>query len=127
MNKATINEMLKLAKKNGICTIYYAGMNSGGLYSSRSPDIQLYLTRYPSDFTEKHGKYVKLDKYLDKVTMHNGFIEVNIGTIYVAERGSDNAVESYRYVDEWGQHKVDFLRHSGTYLIPFENIIAITY
>ena len=127
MNKATLNEMLKLAKKNGICTIYYAGMSSGGLYSSRSSSIQLYLTRYPSDFSEKHSTHVDLDKYLDKVTVHNGFIEVNIGTIYVAERGSDNAVESYRYVDEWGSHKVDFLRSSGTYLIPFENIIAITY
>lgn len=127
MNKATVNEMLNLAKKSGICQIYYAGTNSGGLYSSRSPVITLYLTRYPTEFTEMHGKHLKLDKYLDKVTVHDGFIEVNIGTLHKVDDDSDKVVEHYTYGDGWGKYEHYFCRLSKTILIPFENILSIAY
>lgn len=86
MKISTIKSMLSVAKKNGHAEIVYNGMSSGGLYSSSSCRVPIFLTRYPDVSTESSANFheclksvgKQLEDFLDTVEVHDGFIEVII-------------------------------------------------
>lgn len=90
MDINAVKAMVAEAKKNGIAEIVYSGMNSGGLYSSSSSSVEVFLTRYPEcidaetlrgDFVaglkRNDGKFT-LDRYLDDVEVCEGFLKVTV-------------------------------------------------
>lgn len=90
MDIHAVKAMVAEAKKNGIAEIVYNGMNSGGLYSSSSSSVEVFLTRYPEciDAETLRGNFVEglkrrdskftLDNYLDEVEVCEGFLKVTV-------------------------------------------------
>lgn len=154
MDKKTINAMLKAAKTNGVAEIVYTGMNSGGLYSSSSASLCVYLTRYPNTGNDEDRKFAEVladyDKklkpsdFLDTVSVKDGFIVVTINHLYLQMSSS-----GYKPTDIVGYYTTD--RNGNKYdrhyqrgyvdtvktvlgeerlysvAIPFENIVAIKF
>lgn len=155
MKISTIKSMLSVAKKNGHAEIVYNGVSSGGLYSSSSCRVPVFFTRYPEDASETAkfqeclksvGK--KVEDFLDKVEVHDGFIEVTINHLaYVDKIDTNNTDDELNCT-----YKTNGYTHNCTYrrgsvasshyscfctwvdksgerfhriLIPFENIISI--
>lgn len=154
MDKKTINAMLKAAKTNGVAEIVYTGMNSGGLYSSSSASLCVYLTRYPytgddearkfAEVLADYDKKLKPSDFLDTVSVKDGFIVVTINHLYLQMSSS-----GYKPTDIVGYYTTD--RNGNKYdrhyqrgyvdtvktvigeerlysvAIPFENIVAIKF
>ena len=144
MDEKTIKAMVKLAKKAGICQISYAGMSSGGLYSSSNPTRTLYLTKYPATFTKEFGNDVDLKQFLDKVDVCDGFVKVELNHLCNAGDKDDEkkAKVVVPKVSRYGTHYKahlkqtciplqDYGKDTGeechTILIPFNNILSIIF
>jgi len=90
MDKKVVSAMVDEARKNGIAEIVYTGMHSGGLYSSSSSSVEVFLTRYPEcvdaddlrkDFVDglkRNDRKFKLENYLDSVEVCDGFVKVTV-------------------------------------------------
>lgn len=153
MDKKTINAMLKAAKKNGVAEIVYTGMNSGGLYSSSSASLCVYLTRYPktgddearkcAEVLADYDKKLKPSDFLDTVTVNDGFIVVTINHLYYQMSSSGykpDDIVGY-YTDSSGRKYDRHLQRSCvdtiktvigeeklySVAIPFENLVAIKF
>lgn len=90
MTADTIKAMVKRAYENGICKIVFDGVQSGGLYSSSSESVLLYLSKYPGEkkcyqVLEKDAR-IKMDDHLDKVEVKEGFIEITLNSLAQAEK-----------------------------------------
>jgi|GEM_PF-4948339 len=156
MKISTIKSMLSVAKKNGHAEIVYNGMSSGGLYSSSSCRVPVFFTRYPVESSESASHFQeclksvgkKVEDFLDKVEVHDGFIEVTINHLAYLDRSdaknTDEELEctyktngyphscTYRRGCVASSHYSSFhtwVDHGGEpfhrILIPFENIISI--
>lgn len=156
MKISTIKSMLTVAKKNGHAEIVYNGMSSGGLYSSSSCRVPVFFTRYPEDAYDSSAKFQeclksvgkKLDDFLDKVEVHDGFIEVTINHLaYVDSKDTPHTEDELdcTYNSNGYKHNCTYRRgcvassHYSCFrswvdksgepfhriLIPFENIISI--
>ena len=101
MNKQVMEAMLAEAKKNGVAEIVYTGTTSGGLYSSSSARIPVFLTRYPigkgvgnleafKECLKSINKKFKPEDFLDTVEVKDGFIKVTINHLqYVSNDDMD--------------------------------------
>lgn len=149
MTADTMKAMVKRAYENGVCDIVYDGVNSGGLYSSSSASVRLYLSKYPGDkkcykVLEKDAR-IKMDDYLDKLEVKEGFIEITLNSLYKSdsknpafEAGPYQTGYDYRTLGEakftyptsrddkeargnsrWATHTFK------TLLIPFDRIVSI--
>lgn len=146
MNKKTAMAMIEMAKKEaGIVFIHYNGMHSGGLYSSSTPRIMLYLTKYPGYYGSEAYDQTVMQKYLDKVEYCEDFLKITVNHLCRSDKdrldhagnaevvevnyksGRDNHdikmmtanVDSY----EWG----GINHYARTLLIPYENIMKVSY
>ena len=153
MDKKTINAMLNVAKTNGVAEIVYTGMNSGGLYSSSSSSLRVYLTRYPktgdddarifAEVLADYDKKLKPSDFLDTVSVKDGFIVVTINHLYYQMSSSGykpDDIVGY-YTDRSGSkddrhYQRGFVDTIKTVIgeeklysvaIPFENIVAIKF
>lgn len=156
MKMSTIKSMLSVAKKNGHAEIVYNGMSSGGLYSSSSCRVPVFFTRYPDDSRESSAHFQeclksvgkKVEDFLDKVEVHDGFIEVTINHLAYLDRtdakNTDDELEC-TYQTNGYPHSCTYRRgcvassHYSAFrswvdksgepfhkiLIPFDNIISI--
>jgi len=100
MKVSTIKSMLAAAKKNGHAEIVYNGMSSGGLYSSSSCRVPVFLTKYPvanKTFDDKAfreclkpvGK--KPEDFLDTVEVCDGFIKVTLNHLTYVQKSAYEA------------------------------------
>lgn len=156
MKISTIKSMLSVAKKNGHAEIVYNGMSSGGLYSSSSCRVPVFFTRYPEDTYESPSKFQeclksvgkKPEDFLDKVEVHDGFIEVTINHLaYVDRNDAKNTDDELDCTYMSNNYTIHCIYRRGCVasshyscfrpwvdkngerfhriLIPFENIISI--
>lgn len=97
MKVSTIKSMLAAAKKNGHAEIVYNGMSSGGLYSSSSCRVPVFLTKYPvANYTfddeafreclKTVGK--KPEDFLDTVEVCDGFIKVTLNHLTYVQKSA---------------------------------------
>ncbi len=94
MKSSTILSMLAVAKKNGHAEIVYNEISSGGLYSSCSFRVPVFLTRYPEDPHEPLSVFQECLKsvgkttndFLDNIDVHDGFIEVTINHLSLVNK-----------------------------------------
>lgn len=156
MKLSTIKSMLATAKKNGHAEIVYNGMSSGGLYSSSSCRVPVFFTRYPEGYRDSSAQFQeclkrvgkKVEDFLDKVEVRDGFIEVTINHLeYVDRSDTNNTADELdcSYQSNGYTHSCTYRRgcvassHYSCFhtwvdksgerfhkiLIPFENIISI--
>lgn len=154
MKEQTVKNMLTGARKNGVAEIIYTGTSSGGLYSSSSARVSVFLTRYPNlgeradkEFAEclkSVGK--KSDDFLDTVDVMDGYIKVTINHLDNPRSENERADDLYcTFTTDYGHtaHRhyrrscvslnhysyTGYTERSGeelhTIMIPFENIVAI--
>jgi hypothetical protein len=98
MKLSTIKAMIAKAAENGHLEIVYNGMSSGGLYSSSSCRVQVFLTRYPEYSSETSENFQdclksvgkKLEDFLDTIEVHDGFIEVAINHLSYVNKDSSH-------------------------------------
>jgi hypothetical protein len=155
MNKQVAEAMLAEAKKNGIAEIVYTGTSSGGLYSSSSARIPVFLTRYPigkgvgsleafKECLKSINKKFKPENFLDTVEVKDGFIKVTLNHLQYVENIQDSQDDYMTGSFENGRYERTYQRaatavnkysftgwrpHGGeplhTIMIPLENIVAI--
>ena len=155
MNKQVAETMLAEAKKNGIAEIVYTGTSSGGLYSSSSARIPVFLTRYPigkgvgklEEFKEclkSINKKFKPETFLDTVEVKDGFIKVTLNHLQYVSNDMDKQDDDMTGSFDAGRYERTYQRaatavnhysftgwreHGGetlhTIMIPLENIVAI--
>lgn len=94
MKASTIKSMLAAAKKNGHAEIVYNGMSSGGLYSSSSCRVPVFLTKYPEDSSEPLAVFQEclanvgktVNDFLDNIAVRDGFLEVTINHLSIVDK-----------------------------------------
>jgi hypothetical protein len=94
MKLSTVKAMIAKAKKNGHMEIVYNGMSSGGLYSSSSCRVPVFLTKYPEDPHESPSVFQdclksvgkSIDDFLDTIEVHDGFLEVTINHLAIVDK-----------------------------------------
>lgn len=153
MKEQTVKSMLICARDNGVAEIIYTGTNSGGLYSSSSARVSVFLTRYP-DLGERAEKEFaeclksvrkEPEDFLDTVEVMDGYIKVTINHLESQrsenERDDDlyctfttgrqTAHRHYRRgcVSRNTYSYTGYTERGGeelhTIMIPFENIVGI--
>lgn len=154
MKEQTVKNMLTCARKNGVAEIVYTGTSSGGLYSSSSARVYVFLTRYPdlgereakdfADCLESVGK--KPEDFLDTVDVMEGYVKVTINHLENPRSENQRADDLDCTFSTYGGHAAHrhyrrgcvsrntygytgYTEHNGeelhTIMIPFENIVAI--
>ena len=154
MNEQTVKNMLACARDNGVAEIIYTGTNSGGLYSSSSARVAVFLTRYPDlgereekDFAEclkSVGK--EPEDFLDTVEVMDGCIKVTINHLENPRSENERPDDIYCTFTTYGGHTAHrhyrrgcvsrntysytgYTERGGeelhTIMIPFENSVGI--
>lgn len=155
MNKQVVEAMIAEAKKNGVAEIVYTGTTSGGLYSSSSARLPVFLTRYPSgkgvgnldafkECLKSINKKFKPEDFLDTVEVMDGFIKVTLNHLQYVSNDMDKQDDDMTGSFDSGRYERTYQRavtavnhysftgwrdhggeHLHTIMIPLENIVAI--